>query len=54
VTGIREFKLLLSKWVQAVIIRSSYSYTRRIPMFRDEKEIMDGLQVKLDELRRYL
>jgi hypothetical protein len=25
-----------------------------IPMFRDEKETMDGLRVKLDELRRYL
>jgi hypothetical protein len=33
---------------------SIINITRRIPMFRDEKETMNGLQVKLDELRRYL
>jgi hypothetical protein len=30
------------------------THEEKNPMFRVEKEIMDGLQVKLDELRRYL
>jgi hypothetical protein len=44
----------LSKCFPIVIIRFSQIHMRRTPMFRDEKEVMDGLQVKLDELRRYL